>query len=191
MQYKKAEIIEKINKSALKIFAEKGYKDTKISDIGVESGVSVGNIYRYYRSKEEIFSKIVPKNFLESLEKLLQEKISVARTMKSGELGSYWIVNDEVIQFMMEHRQVILIVLLQNKGTRYENAKEELIDYLIDCVDVEESDDDTLLYLLPIIYDSLIQMILSVLKEAKDIVKVKKSLETVNKYHMFGITKLL
>lgn len=193
MQYKKTEIIEKINKSALKIFAEKGYKDTKISDIGVESGVSVGNIYRYYKSKEEIFSTIVPENFLETLKKLLYEKISVARTNKSKEffVGSYWIVNDEVIQFMMDHRQVLLIVLLQNKGTKFENAKDELIDYLVDCADVKESDDNTLLYLMPIIYDSLIQITLTVLRETRDIVKVKKSLEAVNKYHMFGITNLL
>lgn len=45
-------------KAAQKIFQEKGYKGTNVSDITDEAGMAVGSFYKYYKSKEEIFLEI-------------------------------------------------------------------------------------------------------------------------------------
>ncbi|MBN2693554.1 TetR/AcrR family transcriptional regulator [bacterium] len=48
-----------IMKHAIKIFAEKGYFQTKIIDIAKEAGIGKGTIYEYFRSKEEIISEAI------------------------------------------------------------------------------------------------------------------------------------
>ncbi|WP_457622263.1 TetR/AcrR family transcriptional regulator [Persephonella sp.] len=45
---------EEIIKAACKLFAEKGYYNTTIPDIAEVMGMSVGNLYNYFKSKEEL-----------------------------------------------------------------------------------------------------------------------------------------
>ncbi len=50
---------EKLINSAIKVFSEKGFFNTKVSDIVGEAGVAQGTFYIYFKSKEEIFFEIV------------------------------------------------------------------------------------------------------------------------------------
>jgi AcrR family transcriptional regulator len=45
--------------SALKVMAINGFQLTSIQDIAREASVSVGNVYHYFASKEEIFSEVL------------------------------------------------------------------------------------------------------------------------------------
>ena len=44
---------------AVDVFSRKGYAGTKIKDIAASAGFSQGYVYSYYKSKEELFVKIV------------------------------------------------------------------------------------------------------------------------------------
>ena len=46
---------EKIIESALKLFAEKGFHETRTADLAIEASVGEGTIYHYFKSKEELF----------------------------------------------------------------------------------------------------------------------------------------
>ncbi|WP_201008828.1 TetR/AcrR family transcriptional regulator [Paenibacillus glycanilyticus] len=50
---------EQIKKAALKVFASRGIAGTKISMIAAEAGISQGLTYRYFQSKEELFTLLV------------------------------------------------------------------------------------------------------------------------------------
>lgn len=50
---------EQIKQAALKIFARRGYAGTKTSMIAVEAGISEGLIFRYFKSKDELFTTLV------------------------------------------------------------------------------------------------------------------------------------
>lgn len=50
--------IQKIREAALLLFAEKGYKETKITDIAETSEVSVGTIYSCFKGKKELFDSL-------------------------------------------------------------------------------------------------------------------------------------
>ncbi len=41
--------------SAIKVFAEKGLKSSKIADIAAEAGIGKGTIYEYFSGRDEIF----------------------------------------------------------------------------------------------------------------------------------------
>lgn len=50
---------EQIKQAALKLFARHGYSGTKTSMIAAEAGISEGLIFRYFKSKDELFTTLV------------------------------------------------------------------------------------------------------------------------------------
>ena len=46
---------EQIIKASVKLFREKGYEGTKISDIPARAGIGKGTFYQYFRNKEDLF----------------------------------------------------------------------------------------------------------------------------------------
>ena len=58
-QVLKEEVREKIIKSAVDEFIEKGYDYASMRKIGKKAGITAGNIYRYFESKERLLMEIV------------------------------------------------------------------------------------------------------------------------------------
>ncbi|WP_274654631.1 TetR/AcrR family transcriptional regulator [Paenibacillus humicola] len=50
---------EQIKQAALRLFARRGFSGTKTSLIAEEAGISEGLIYRYFSSKDELFTELV------------------------------------------------------------------------------------------------------------------------------------
>ena len=50
--------------AALRVFAEKGYSDTTMTDIARKAGVSTPVLYEYFKTKEDLLFAI-PENFME------------------------------------------------------------------------------------------------------------------------------
>lgn len=61
----RAESREKIIVTARQLFAERGYNGCNVSDIAQQAGMSKGNIYWYFKSKEDILSAILTEGFRE------------------------------------------------------------------------------------------------------------------------------
>ena len=55
MQYRKETVAQQILSSAMVEFDEKGYADASVRVIAERAETSVGNVYRYFRNKEELF----------------------------------------------------------------------------------------------------------------------------------------
>src|SRR4051812_35407978 len=47
-----------ILRAAIKVFAGKGYFNSKVSDIAGEAGIADGTVYLYFKSKDEILHSI-------------------------------------------------------------------------------------------------------------------------------------
>jgi AcrR family transcriptional regulator len=58
---------EQIMEAALKVFARRGIIGTKMSMIATEAGISPGLLYRYFESKDELFSALVQQAMKESI----------------------------------------------------------------------------------------------------------------------------
>ena len=66
---------DRILEAAVKVFASKGYHDTKVDDIVKDSGTSKGAFYFYFPSKQDIFLALVD-TFADLLESRLRERLS-------------------------------------------------------------------------------------------------------------------
>lgn len=53
-----------IRHAATKVFARKGYHETRIADIAKEAGVAYGLVYHYFKNKEEILASIFEDNWM-------------------------------------------------------------------------------------------------------------------------------
>jgi AcrR family transcriptional regulator len=81
---------EKILDMAIKLFSERGYENTKVSDISKALRMGKGTFYRYFKNKRELFIEcidrlgvaIVPR---ESWDAIRKEKDYVLKNMKRGE----------------------------------------------------------------------------------------------------------
>jgi AcrR family transcriptional regulator len=49
----------KIEEAALRVFTRQGFHGTSVREIASEAGVSLGNIYTYYATKDELFRRLV------------------------------------------------------------------------------------------------------------------------------------
>ena len=65
----------RILEAAVKVFASKGYHDTKVDDIVSQSQTSKGSFYFYFPSKQDIFLALVD-TFADLLESRLRERLS-------------------------------------------------------------------------------------------------------------------
>ena len=58
---------DQILHTALKVFAYKGFKAAKISDIAAGAGISQGLIHHYFASKKEVFTAVVERALIGAL----------------------------------------------------------------------------------------------------------------------------
>lgn len=61
---------QQIKQAALSIFARRGYAGTKTNMIASDAGISEGLIYRYFKSKEELYSELVQELMEEAIKEL-------------------------------------------------------------------------------------------------------------------------
>lgn len=59
MQYTKTEVRNRILTAAQREFCEKGYEGAAMRDIATAAESSLGNLYRYYKNKQELYAAIV------------------------------------------------------------------------------------------------------------------------------------
>lgn len=140
VQVKKDEIRQTIEKSAIEIFLEKGYLNTKIKDIAEKANVSVGSIYIYFKNKEDLFYTLLPQYFVDAFKNYnynVFPTLTRAFFNKEQDLENY-IPNHRNIDRLIVNRKRLLILLKCSQGTKYENLKDELLDNIVqsekDCL---------------------------------------------------------
>lgn len=126
MQYQKDEVRNRIIEEALKEFNEKGYKAASIRSIAKKSNTSVGNIYKYFKSKEDLHDTLVGSVY----DRLVgyTKKFNKVELNDKAEIIFYQLA-DEIMEIFNENSIEISILLNQSKGSKYENCKSIFTDF--------------------------------------------------------------
>lgn len=81
---------EAILRAAIKVFAGKGYFNSKVSDIAGEAGIADGTVYLYFKSKDEIlhsiFDRAMAEFIAEGKKELAELKTPTERLRRIAEL---------------------------------------------------------------------------------------------------------
>lgn len=133
VQIKKDEVRQSIEKSAIDIFLEKGYLNTKMKDIAEKANISVGSIYIYFKNKEDLFYTVLPEYFVDAFKNSNSDVFpTLTRAFFSNEqdLEDY-LPSHRNVERLIANRKRLLILLRCSNGTKYENLKEELLENII------------------------------------------------------------
>jgi AcrR family transcriptional regulator len=126
MQYQKDEVRNRIIEEALKEFNEKGYEGASIRDIAKKADTSVGNIYKYFKSKEDLHVNIIGSiydRFLGYINRFDNVELNEKSDVVFYELA------DEIMEIFNESSVEISVLLNQSKGSKYENCKSIFVDF--------------------------------------------------------------
>ncbi|MEC0169133.1 TetR/AcrR family transcriptional regulator [Paenibacillus graminis] len=198
MQAKKDEVKRDIESAALKVFFRKGFADAKMNDIADEIQISVGNIYTYFKNKQELFYAVVPPSLVEYLKNVLVESIRLDNQtfFDRGSNDKQSAIVQEQMNLLTQYSMQIVIIFEKNKGTVYSNAKNELIELMIETkkpyikdhykryeISTEEN-----MILLSIIAGNVINMILDLLKREMGADSRRRIFEALSLYWLHGLT---
>lgn len=196
-QVQKDTIRQLILSTALDLFAHQGYANTSIADIAKKANISVGNIYRYFKGKQDILDVVVPSAFVDELITTVQQKIMTGKSQSIIEQrnNSDFIKNSTDFQlYLIEHKEQLLI-LWNGKKTPYEDTVEQLLKRLVDLVlthfsnhlEQQKEKRDT----LEIVYRGYIHMGITILEQNISKKQMMQELDLLNAYHVLGLTAIL
>lgn len=122
MRQKKVELNNKILEVSLMEFYVNGYKDTNMRSIARKSGMTVGNIYRYFSSKQELF-----RNIMDPVVLKIRSIVNIEPLIQNQDIKDVNVIIgliDPALQICSEHPREIIIILSKSKGSIYENKYE-------------------------------------------------------------------
>ena len=178
MQYLKDEMRQRINNAALKEFDKKGYTDASMRGIAENANTSVGNLYKYYRSKEELFEKLIG-TIYERLVGYIQ-KFETVKLDENAQAIFYGLV-EEIMEIFNENSLEISVLLNHSRGSKYANCKgifvafatriyTEMIDYQMQSKGKKLKDG----FMIHLISNSLVESIAIIVSEKRAGAEVKR-----------------
>lgn len=178
MQYLKYEVRNSIVEEALKEFMEKGYEGASIRNIARKSNTSVGNIYKYFESKEDLYE-----NLIGSVYHRLMDYISQFDKVELNEKAQliFYELMEKIMEIFNENSTEIAILLNRSSGSKYENCKSIFVGFISRIVTEsmkyelsmkgKRLRDDFVIYLVSY---SLVESIAIIVKERHDGEEVRK-----------------
>lgn len=135
-QRPKIEVREAILQAAAEVFAEVGFERAVLGDVVERAGTSIGNLYKYFPSKAELFAVFMPRAFPSELERRLRAQVQALR----GEPDAFLLAPDhpyhrasaELLTFAIAERERVIFLLLRAQGTRYEDFSAKLVEFLVE-----------------------------------------------------------
>lgn len=186
MQVLKEEVRNNIIKAAKHEFRQNGFKNSSMRSIAKKSGMTVGNLYRYFNNKEDLFHTVVSPAFNKIIKLINEEGVSLFERNGRNIIAEY--ATMKVIEIHSEHRDELLILINGSKGTKYEGGKIELISLLEKRINglfdnirkngvvIEDS------FLAKVIASSYVEGVIIILNNYKDVDKINKQIELYAKF---------
>jgi AcrR family transcriptional regulator len=116
-------------------FSELGYEGTRMAAVAERAGSSVGNLYRYFPDKEALFRAVVPDDLVRELERRTRARVrafGAAKDVKSlPHDASYHALSEELLDYCLQHRAAVVIVLARAEGTPYSAFAERFVEALV------------------------------------------------------------
>lgn len=127
MQIQKDEVKNKIIEAALEEFLLYGYTQSSMRNIASMAGITVGNIYSYFSSKEDLFENVIS-NTVEELKDLVFMEVPPSNSDNPSSSTSIIEMTHFVTTVFLNNRTQFLILMDGSIGSRYEDIKVRLIE---------------------------------------------------------------
>lgn len=189
MQYLKENVKQKIINSALAEFRKSGYQGAAMRDIAANANIVSGNIYRYFKNKEDLFDCTVEPAYqlLKKLELSFQESVKENHISFISD-DSHIVVEQisaQILEVISEYETEMTILLEYSEGTKYADTRENLKQVISNSmrdnylVELKESgkviEDD---FIFEIVSSSFVDGICLILKKITDSARIKRLIDS-------------
>lgn len=101
---------DKIQSAAIQLFVQKGFGSTNVQDIADLAGISIGLLYRHYKTKEELFNELVEYSIkgIEAIIDLFEQEHSPKRLIKQ--------FVDEIYNDMKNGEELVNLLILMTQS---------------------------------------------------------------------------
>ena len=191
MQILKKEIRSRIQQVATAEFLRYGYQEVTMRDIAKKSAISVGNLYNYYKNKEDLFDSLTSASYL-YLNQLLKEvnEHSPESGVANIEFAKSLVLM--ISQLLKKHRVGFLLMIDRGQDTKYHNLKNEMITLLVRHFEKElmkkVKSDASLI--MRIAAKNLVYGLIEVAKNYQGDEWADRNIERLIDYHLHGISHL-
>lgn len=120
--------VAEIRQSALRLFSERGYNSTTMSQLAKAAGVTPGTIYLYYKNKEEIMEAV----FADAIEPIVSFAIKALESFDGNATDAF----SEIIYYwnkMIYQSEVcnLIIKLVYAEAHNFPNIAKKYIEHVI------------------------------------------------------------
>lgn len=130
MQYLKESVKNNIINSAVEEFRKNGYNGASMRNIASKANIVSGNIYRYFKNKEDLFDSTVGyvydevSQVIKRIDKEISDLSSASTDIHSMDVLKE--ICESVAQISSKHALELYILLDKSDGTKYAECKSEI-----------------------------------------------------------------
>lgn len=132
-QILKQELYDRLIRAAESVFAESGYEGSTVAVIAQRAGVSTGNVYRYFDSKDALFQAVISDEFADTFKRLLHRRVSalfdaadLTKLPRDAETKA-----EALLQLWITQRLKVVILLDRAQGSRFASFGQDFVDELV------------------------------------------------------------
>ncbi len=126
MQVLKEDVKNKIVEAAVEEFLINGYEKSSLRTIASQAGITIGNIYSYFSSKDDLFSYVVSPA-AEALDTLLSFDFIKYEGSHAVNLSG---IAQKICDVFVSNKERFFILINNSTGSRYENTKDTVVKFI-------------------------------------------------------------
>lgn len=133
MQVLKKEVKRVIQRNALEEFSKFGFEKSSMRRIATNSGFAVGNLYNYFKDKDELFASILEPITIPITDYLkLQESRDFLAPKESWSVEYHMEIASKLVLFIDLNRELLEILVFHSNGSSLENFVDSVIERYTD-----------------------------------------------------------
>ncbi|MEZ4230185.1 MAG: helix-turn-helix domain-containing protein [Polyangiaceae bacterium] len=133
----KPDVRERLLRAARAELAERGLPGMRLAAVAERAESSVGNLYKYFANKQELFALAIPEQWVVEVRQRLEARIAALGTARDAfELAPdhpYLEASAELHAFTVRHRDALRFLLLRATDSPYAEFRATLSEDLTRC----------------------------------------------------------
>ena len=189
---------QRILTTALGLFATQGVEQTTMAAIAQAAGLSIGNLYRYFPSKESLASAVLPAELAASLKRLIRARVEalfgVTEVAALPRDAAYFQVAGELLDLCVTNRERVILLFTEERAPRFAHEVTRLLEALAAeyaaSIDPEFKPTPEWKASVHLIYQAFVANLVTVLKEHTEPHRIRAITECYLDYHLAGMRQL-
>ncbi len=197
-QIQKESVRNEIIDKALLLFAKKGYDEASIADVAKAAGVSVGNVYRYFKGKEDILNEIITSSFIANIRTEIFTKLTAGKSdtiREQSQNKEYLNYSEQFLKAIIENKLKFIVLIKCTKSEKSNLFRKEFFEFWVQTFlnhfVKEEEKKEALRPTIALLFKGLIGLYLDILNMDANEETYLRELKQVTKYHIFGLASIV